>query len=31
MVDVGMLTQKIDLYKMINTSFLPKDLQKVTE
>jgi NitT/TauT family transport system substrate-binding protein len=31
MFDVGMLTQKVDLNKMINTSFLPKDLQKVTE
>lgn len=29
MIDVGMLKAKVDLKKMIDTSFLPKDLQKV--
>ena len=28
MLDVGMLKQKVDLKKMIDTSFLPSDLQK---
>ena len=31
MLDVGILKGKVDLKKMIDTSFLPSDLQKVTE
>jgi NitT/TauT family transport system substrate-binding protein len=31
MFDVGMLNKKVDLNKMIDTSFLPKDLQKITK
>lgn len=31
MLDVGMLDQKVDLEKMIDTSFLPSDLQKITK
>ena len=31
MVAVGMLKEKVDLEKMIDTSFLPKDLQKITK
>ena len=31
MLDVGILNGKVDLKKMIDTSFLPADLQKVTE
>lgn len=30
MVDVGMLKEKVDLNKMIDPSFLPADLQKIT-
>jgi hypothetical protein len=31
MVAVGMLKEKVDLEKMIDTSFLPSDLQKITK
>jgi len=31
MVDVGMIKEKLDLEKMIDTSFLPSDLQKITK
>ncbi len=31
MLDVGMLKEKVDLEKMIDTSFLPSDLQKITK
>lgn len=31
MFDVGMLKKKVDLYKMIDASFLPSDLQKITK
>jgi NitT/TauT family transport system substrate-binding protein len=31
MVAVGMLKEKVDLKKMIDTSFLPSDLQKITK
>lgn len=31
MFDVGMLKKKVDLNKMVDTSFLPSDLQKITQ
>ena len=31
MADVGMIKDKLDLEKMIDTSFLPNDLQKITQ
>ena len=31
MVDVGMLKEKVNLEKMVDTSFLPSDLQKITK